>query len=121
MSMACLVWLLAFSYTSDSMVRLRSSALSRFVVIVMLLWAATDLAFPQLCAADSRVATLAQARSGGDASPQPDDCFCCCHHVVPVSISVSAVLVGVMDLSDAQPAGFPLGIVRAVFHPPLNL
>ncbi len=103
------------------MVRLRSSVLSRFVVIVMLLWAATDLAFPQLCAEDTRVTTLAQARSGGDASPQPDDCFCCCHHVVPVSISVSAALVGVMDLSDDQPVGFPLGMVSAVFHPPLSL
>ena len=102
------------------MVRLRSGVLPRLVVFALLLWAAADLTFPQLCAEDSMTASSAQ--SGTDrAADQGDDCFCCCHHVVPASISFTSVLVGLIDLANAQPPDSLLGTARTVFHPPLSL
>ena len=102
-----------------SMLRLRSGLLTRFVVVALLSWAATDLAFPGLCAEDSPVAQSQGSASGPSA--QQDDCFCCCQHVVPVVLHVSTVQMGSVDLPDAQPPRFPVGIVRHVFHPPLAL
>ena len=104
-----------------SMLRLRASLLTRLVVAALLFWAATDLAFPQLCAEDSPVSAQTRNSSAGDASAQQDDCFCCCQHVVPVTVSFSAALVGLTELFDAQPPASPLGIARPIFHPPLSL
>ena len=103
-----------------SMLRLRASLFTRLVVVALLFWAGADLAFPQLCAEDS---AAAQTQSGpaSDASPRQDDCFCCCHHVVPVILDSPTVLVECIDPPDAQAAGAPIGMVRAVFHPPLEL
>jgi hypothetical protein len=102
------------------MVCLRSSVLTRFVVIGLLLWAATDLAFPQLCAEDSEIAAQASDLGSSGSSAQPDDCFCCCHHVVPGIVFALAVVVEMAD-QVVQPPGFPLRVVRAVFHPPLSI
>ena len=103
-----------------SMLRLRSGLLTRLVVVALLSWAATDLVFPELCAEDSALAAQSQG-SANDASARQDDCFCCCQHVVPVILQVSTVHLGSIDLPDAQPPVFPVGIVRHIFHPPLAL
>lgn len=102
------------------MLRLRSGVLPRLVVFALLLWAATDLAFPQLCAEDSVIAS-SQGGAADRAADQADDCFCCCHHVVPVTISFTAVPAGVIDLANARPSDSLLGTARPVFHPPLSV
>ena len=102
------------------MLRLRSHVVVRLAALVLLLWAATDLAFPRLCAEDSP-APQTQSGSANDASARQDDCFCCCHHVVPVILHPATVLVERIDPPDAQGEGSPTGMIRAVFHPPLGI
>ena len=102
------------------MLRLRSHFVVRLAALALLFWAATDLALPQLCAEDSPEAQT-QSGSAGDASARQDDCFCCCHHVVPVILHPVAVLAERIDCPDDLAAGAPNGTVRAVFHPPLGI
>ena len=102
------------------MSRLRGSVLARLVVVGLLAWAATDLAVPRLCAEDFG-ATQTSRGPTNDAQNRQDDCFCCCHHVVPAAFHVSTVLIISIDLPDAERVNSPVGVPRSLFHPPLSL
>lgn len=100
--------------------RLRSAVLTRLVAVALLLWAATDLALPQLCSEDSS-ATSQSAQGSSTDSSRPDDCFCCCHHIFPVNVHFAIVLVRTVDLPVVQPVSSLHGIVRTVFRPPVTI
>ena len=111
-------WPAAIRLHSFGMVKLRLSALARVVAVALLLWAASDLAFPSLCAEDSGAMTNF---GNGPAAPAPpqDDCFCCCHHLVPTRLDVPAGTVVCVDVPDAPRVSLSVGVPRALFHPPL--
>ena len=102
------------------MARSRFGILTRLVAIALLLWAATDLAFPRLCAEDSAV-TMQSSSATESGSTQQDDCFCCCHHVVPVSVDLTTSCLFFVDVLNTSVVGLPLDIPRPLFHPPLFL
>jgi hypothetical protein len=120
--------------------------LARGIVMLFLIYTGLDLASPQLCKGDALgdaggretiAATFcdgdenipAQAsinKSSGEQQDQPseepcndEDCFCCCAHILPGTITVS------LETSDAiTPATFsgslstPTPSLASEFHPP---
>jgi hypothetical protein len=106
----------------------RHSALSRAVALIFLLWTATDLSNPSLCALDKDDAAPVGAASAVQGStppvaPQPasphiDDCFCCSHCVdvarcLPADeVTIANRLKTLLALSAPRIFGSPL------FHPP---
>ena len=99
----------------------RFGVLMRIVTIGLLLWAATDLAFPGLCAEDAGITSQAGSSPADRGSSQQDDCFCCCHHVVPTNFDLVTAFLFSIDVPDTQATGLSPGIPRAFFHPPLAL
>ena len=97
--------------------KLREGRLLRVVVVLLLLHAGVDLAFPELCTEEAYGAELTQAfelsartnsnnkspsavaetsseskeepRPGPDSQPRDEDCFCCCTHVMPSPLFVA--------------------------------
>jgi hypothetical protein len=96
---------------------LRKGRLLPVVVVLLLLHAAVDLAFPELCTEEPYGAGLTQIlelsvrtnsndksrsavaetsreskeepRPGPDSQPRDEDCFCCCTHVMPSPLFVA--------------------------------
>ena len=98
----------------------RRSLLARLVVVGLLAWAVTDLTVPRLCAEDSATTQTSNGPTSGSQSHQ-DDCFCCCHHLVPAAVDVSTVLIISIDPPDLARVNSPDGVPRSLFHPPLSL
>ena len=97
--------------------KLRKGQLLRVVVMLLLLHAGVDLAFPELCTEELYGAGLPQTlellaptdvndnslsvaaatsseskgepRPGPDSQPRDEDCFCCCTHVMPSPVFVA--------------------------------
>ena len=99
--------------------KLRKGSLLRVVVVLLLLHAGVDLAFPELCTEEGYGAGLSRTldlssrtnrtdglrlvaaatssdskdepRSDPDSQPRDEDCFCCCTHVMPSPLFIAPV------------------------------
>jgi hypothetical protein len=90
--------------------------LVRLFACLLLTWAAADLFVPELCSAESSLASTSDPAGAGD----HDDCFCCCSHAL-------APLVLAVRRSEAPFVAEPrttsdlaAGVYRSLYHPPLD-
>lgn len=116
------------SHPSQNRDRNRWRAVVRAVAVLILLMAAADMAFPQLCrenkasipAASSSSAILtAQTDDDSSDETQREDCFCCCSHVV--SAQPQTLLTGLRittTLLTGRAPGSPSVPVQSLFRPP---
>jgi len=94
--------------------------MAQIIVIGLLTWAASDLLFPRLCAEDF-AATTQSAGQADNGARQQDDCFCCCHHLVPAHPDVAMVVVLAVHAGAIATVNPLFGTARPVFHPPLSI
>ena len=116
------------SHQSQNRGRNRWRAVVRAVAALILLMAAADMAFPQLCrenestvpAASSSSAILtAPADDDSSNQTQREDCFCCCSHIV--SAEPQTLLTSLPATTTRLPGralGSPSVPVQSFFRPP---
>ena len=110
--------------------------LRKSVAIMLVAWAALDMAVPALCLSDSgqvpEMKLIAEANAGSavlqPASPQgndpaprfsyEDDCFCCCAHIVPSPQQQVLVIFRVRPTDVNLPQSHPIGDPPTLYHPP---
>ena len=99
----------------------------RIVAVGLLLFAFTDLSFPQVCQEESGSLLIpssgATSVTGAAREAAPDrapleDCFCCCSHVEtePFAAPHTAALVSASN--KMLPPRIPSAPTRMLFHPP---
>lgn len=113
----------------------RKSRLVQAVVMLLLLWTATDLSNASLCALDNEGknavsfganATLSDDSDSSDA-PAPDqtpqrhidDCFCCSHCVEHQAFARAAVVMPVKMQRPPMVLAAPRLFGSPIYHPPL--
>jgi hypothetical protein len=105
----------------------------------ILIWVLLDLSVPGMCQKDdlesvpANVQTAASVRHGADASihktsttpndngsdePGPEDCFCCCSHVVPVSLFELRTQASTERYQELHVLNRPLDFSPFLYHPP---
>lgn len=100
----------------------------RAAAVLILMLAAADLAFPQICRENaSRLPTAPLAASlqaqqdegSGNHDTQQEDCFCCCSHIVSAEPqALLRSLPGTQGALAARNLGEPSVPVLAFFRPP---
>lgn len=100
----------------------------RAAAVVLLMLAAADLAFPQICrenasglpAAPLAASLEAQQHEGsGNDDMQQEDCFCCCPHIVSVEPqTLLTSLAGTDGALAARNPGEPSASLLSLFRPP---
>lgn len=96
---------------------------------MFLLFAAADLAFPQLCAEENeslfavqKAAMFAHAGESSDEQPHlpaAEDCFCCCSHIVSASMTSPLNALAIVSSPNVFPApSVSAAPARHLFRPP---
>lgn len=116
------------SHSSQKRDRNRWRAVVRAVAVLILLMAAADMTFPEICrenkssipAASSSSAILtAQTDDDSSDQTQREDCFCCCSHIV--SAEPQTLLTSLPATTTPLPGralGSPSVPVQSFFRPP---
>ncbi len=106
-----------------------SQKIGRFVSLCLLLLVGLDLAFPSLCDAESVLPSSSHRDEAvlGERGPEPtapaqgpeEDCFCCCVHIRPQSITRGIESLEDVSGSLAPRRSLEPGLrVQSPFHPP---
>lgn len=107
--------------------RRRWRAIVRVVAFVLLLITAVDLASSQFCGEETaplsrEPLSVAMIETDGHSLPPAstrDGCFCCCSHVVHVSVAVPASSPAILGgIPSAAAPQVPFATPRPPFHPP---
>jgi hypothetical protein len=106
-----------------------SQKISRLVSLCLLLLVGLDLAFPSLCDAESVFPSSSRSDEAvrSERGPEPaapaqgpeEDCFCCCVHIRPQSITRG--IEALEDVSESlapRPSHEPERRAHPLFHPP---
>lgn len=104
----------------------RQFRLQKLVALAILFWAAFDLAVPGLCADDEfHQATLGtqsvateKPASENPASPELDDCWCCCSHIAPTGFFFVQRSFDSVRLNSFLVSSQYSGWLRSPYHPP---
>ena len=92
--------------------------LFRIVAVLSLMVAATEVyacAVSDTCISS---ATGGTKQSDGCDQPQGDNCFCCCHHLLPVSHVYLTVAREFVENAPAQEVVCTEALPRPIDHPP---
>lgn len=97
--------------------------LTRGVVVVLLLFAATDLSFPAGCDDAHAMTPVGPAWCAGSDASEPghggDDCFCCSRTVRTASVATLLPYVEDAPAPIAASPGPRPAAVRRLYHPPI--
>lgn len=98
-----------------SMVRATPFALYRVVAILLLLVAGAEL---YACEIADACVTAAPGQNSDCDQPLGDNCLCCCHHIVPVTIVTLEAAEYVCDGAPPEPLVYTTSRALPIEHPP---